>query len=363
MKIRLGMNLDGQHGRSPVNQLGSADVGPLGLLGILETQLGLVAPSENNAERTIQYRDCLQQLDNADRFFHKSFQADDFGTAATLLSWRDTWRIHGWSGVISGEAHSRLKDMVAVEELAHTLLGAGMAERLQTILSLLDRRKLLIQSITLVDPVESFPALWQRVLKKLPIHQTDVDRASGKGLLGKLQHALIHHQTQDKPSTVDWQEDHTLLVVQGETPLTNARWIAEKLDQSGADTLYVATSEGARTDAFLAATGHACQGLSSASAFRPALQLLPLFLELLWKPLNFSALIEFLTHPICPLPGKVRRQFAQLLSQYPGIGSPRWNLPTTLKTSKHRLNFGLITQDMRSKTVYLLMYCSPAPND
>lgn len=69
MKIRLGMNLDGQHGRSPVNQLGSADVGPLGLLGILETQLGLVAPSENNAERTIQYRDCLQQLDNADRFF------------------------------------------------------------------------------------------------------------------------------------------------------------------------------------------------------------------------------------------------------------------------------------------------------
>jgi len=324
MKLRLGMHLDGQHGRAPANQTGVADVGPLGLLGILESQLGLVPPTVSAAQRCVQFRECLQQLNRPDRFFHKSYEADDFGTAATLLSWRDEWRIHGWSGDISEEGSSRLHDMVAIEKLAQGMLSPGTAERLQAISEAMAGRRLLIASISLLDPLEVFPALWQHVLAKLPIQHPVAPTASGRGLLGKLQHAIIDAGAKGVKAPIDWEADGSLHIVRCETSLLSGRWIAEELRQAGPDTLYVATSEAATADAFLAAADYPRQGLSESSAFRPALQLLPLLLELLWQPLNFNALIQFLTHPICPLSGKLRRRLAGVQSQYPGIGGPRW---------------------------------------
>ena len=324
MKLRFGMHLDGQQGRAPSNRAGEADVGPLGLLGILESQLGLVPPMVSAAQRCVQFRECLQQLNRPDRFFHKSYEADDFGTAATLLSWRDEWRIHGWTADIAKEGSSRLHDMVAIEKLAQGLLSPGTAERLQAISDAMARRRLLIASISLVDPLEVFPLLWQRVLTKLPIQHPVTPNVLGRGLLGMLQHAMIDAGTQGAKTPIDWHDDGSLQVVQGETSLMSGRWIAETLRQAGTDTLYLATSEAATTDAFLAAADYPRQGLSEFSAFRPALQLLPLLLELLWQPLNFNALIQFLTHPICPLSGKVRRRLAGVQSQYPGIGGPRW---------------------------------------
>lgn len=324
MKLRLGLHLDGQHGRVPINQMGSADVGPLGLLGILESQLGLVPPSVSAAQRCVQYRECLNQLNGPDRFFHKSYEADDFGTAATLLSWRDEWRIHGWSSDVAQEGSSRLHDMVAIEKVAQGSLSPGTAERLIAIAEALAGRRLLIKSIALVDPLGSFPLLWQRVLNQLPIQMPVSPAVSGRGLLGKVQQAIIDAGAKRSNESIDWQDDGSLHVVRGETSLTSGRWIAEALRQSGSSALYVATSEAATTDAFLAAANYPRQGLSESSAFRPALQLLPLLLELLWQPLNFNALIQFLTHPICPLSGKVRRRLAGVQSEYPGIGGPRW---------------------------------------
>jgi hypothetical protein len=325
MKLRLGINLDGQRGRSPVNQLGCTDVGPLGLIGILETQLGLVPPAENTAQRCVQFRECLQKTDGPDRFFHKSFEADDFGTAATLLDWRDTWRMHGWSGQVTSEANTRLKDMEAIEKLAIEHLSLGTAERLQRILSALDTHSLMIESIVLIDPLDSFPALWQKLLHRLPIHQVAPNLELGRGLLGQLQQALLDSETAGERTPLTWVDDDSIEVMRGETALTNARWIAETLRSTGQDTLYVATSEAAITDAFLVAANSPRQGLSDTSSFRPALQLLPLVLELLWSPLNFHALIQFLTHPICPLRRSVRSELADLQSQYPGVGGPRWH--------------------------------------
>ena len=324
MQLRLGIHLDGQRGRLPVNQLGHTDVGPLGLIGILETQLGLVPPAENTAQRCVQFRECLQKTDGPERFFHKSFEADDFGTAAMLLNWRDTWRMHGWSGQIIGEGNTRLKDMEAIEKLAIEHLSLGTAERLQRILSALETHSFMIESIVLIDPLNSFPVLWQKVLRKLPTRQVAQNVDLGRGLLGQLQQAILDSEATGERTPLTWIADDSIQVKRGETALTNGRWIAETLRSTGSETLYVATSEAATTDSFLVASNHPRQGLSEKSSFRPALQLLPLVLELLWSPLNFHALIQFLTHPICPLRRSVRSKLADLQSQYPGVGGPRW---------------------------------------
>ncbi len=98
MRITLGLSLDGQRAIRPSNRLSDIDVGPLGLLDLLETFLGLTAPVAPTAERVIQYRDCLARSLTDHRFYTRSFRTDELGTAALLLEWRDTWRLAGWTG-------------------------------------------------------------------------------------------------------------------------------------------------------------------------------------------------------------------------------------------------------------------------
>ena len=42
MHIHFGLNLDGERGRSARNRLGFMTAGPLGMLNVLETQMGLL---------------------------------------------------------------------------------------------------------------------------------------------------------------------------------------------------------------------------------------------------------------------------------------------------------------------------------
>ena len=56
MRIRFGLDLDGEHGTHRVNELDAKTTGPLGLLGILETQLGLPHREVPAIERVMMYR-------------------------------------------------------------------------------------------------------------------------------------------------------------------------------------------------------------------------------------------------------------------------------------------------------------------
>jgi hypothetical protein len=91
-RIRFGLSLDGERGWHARDALDESIVGPLGILGVLETQLGLTgaAISTSVSERVVQWRACLAACRTGTRFYERSFQADELGTAATLLQWRDT---------------------------------------------------------------------------------------------------------------------------------------------------------------------------------------------------------------------------------------------------------------------------------
>ena len=94
MHLHVGLYLDGQHGWRWTDALGAAVVGPLGLLDLLETQLGLLQAPVSRAQRIVQYRDCLQSRDEPGRCYHRSFHTDELGTAEHLLAWRDEWHLH-----------------------------------------------------------------------------------------------------------------------------------------------------------------------------------------------------------------------------------------------------------------------------
>lgn len=326
-RITFGLYLDRQGCAPPDDSLGKATVGPLGLLGILETQLGLVAVHPSAAERTIQYRACLAMLDAPFRFYHRSFALDPIGTAACLLGWRDEWALHRhegqrWEDAIPSDAPSRLRDLAAVEQRARAAVSPNIAERLEAIEAQLKVRTPDIESIRLIDPIDTFPARWQAVLKRLPVVFAPPAAAAGTGFLGDLQRCLERAAAGEQSDALAWQDDATVIVVQAETRALAAQWVASCI--AAPDTLLVAGPDGGRLDAYLAAQGQVRQGLQESSAFRPSTQVLSLVTELLWKPLNYHALVQFLTHPVCPLAGFVRRRLAEKIADAPGIGGAKW---------------------------------------
>lgn len=320
--ITFGLHLDGQRAFQPGNRLGEIAVGPLGFLNILETHLGLLADYPSNAERIVHYRDCLAKADVPDRFYHNSFTTDALGTAATLLNWRDAWYLHGWSGSMAVGAGKRLTDLADVELYAKTAVSASIGERLERVLVCLDQRRLPIDEVRLCDPLVSFPGRWQSVLGRLPVRVIDQERA-GAGFLGELQKKILAAAMGQPVVKIDWQNDGTVTVVQGETRFLAAGWLSAQIDEA-TPTLIVSGAEGARLDAQLVNSGHPRQGLREASAFRPALQVLPLALEILWQPLNFYGLVQFLTHSVCPVPGYARWKLAAKVADAPGIGGNSW---------------------------------------
>lgn len=327
MKIVFGLHLDGEHGWRPQNRLGMPVLGPLGFVNVLETRLGLLRAECIQAQRVTQYRECLSRCDTPDRFYHASFQIDPIGVSATLLSWRDMWYLHGWDGTVPSVAGGRLADLVAVEEIAHNLLFLSIGERLATVAESLSKQQSKIEQVELVDPIETFPKRWREVLAKLPVSSPRVCEAHGpeETVLRKLQLALKSaHEGKKANGKIPWLNDGSLRVVRAETGLLAARWVTQMLTAHEQEIAIVVEQDRSLLDATFDAADVPRQGCPDASPLVPALQVLPLALAIIWEPLDVYALLEFLSHPIGPVPGYVRGPLAEVIAKHPGVGGPRW---------------------------------------
>ncbi len=328
--IRFGLSMDSGAGVHFHAAVGSSALGPLGLLNVLETHLGLLRAPISQSERVVQMRQCLRAAMTAPRFYARSFEADELGSAATLLGWRDLWFEHGWNGTLAAgggaSAGNRLADMVAVEALASSAVTPGLGQRLADVASALQHRRPQIERIELLDPLADFPLAWRRVLNHLPVVDASMVEPAGRSgtMLRDLQDALCQARDGERPSRLAWRGDGTLRVVRAETGLGAAQWQAMQMRQGRPSHVVVAPSGGSLLDAALVAADRPRLGLAGASTLRPALQLVPLAMQLLWEPLDFSALLQFLTHPLHPIHPMARRRIAERLADAPGIGGKGW---------------------------------------
>ncbi|HBG30483.1 MAG TPA: PD-(D/E)XK nuclease family protein, partial [Gammaproteobacteria bacterium] len=115
LSIRFGDQLDGAGCLRLPSDLGDVDLGPQGLIALLETHLGLGGLWPSSASRCISYLTALRTAAVTKRFYSESLAADELGTAAELLRWRDGLYLDGWDGRCDGEFGDRLADMSAVE--------------------------------------------------------------------------------------------------------------------------------------------------------------------------------------------------------------------------------------------------------
>ncbi|MGE0673261.1 MAG: hypothetical protein AB7O64_09410, partial [Methylibium sp.] len=349
MHVTFGLYLDARQGPSPTNFFNHPVAGRLGFLSLLETYLGLAAPEASNARRVAVYSGLLHAHDNGSRFYSESLKADSIGTAARLLAWRDEWRLGGWGGNAQAEHPLRLQELAAIEEAAVGTLPPGEADRLQRVVQALQASgSAPVKSVHLVDPVEDFPLLWRQVLEQLPAVEVCLPGPQGAGQLRVVQEQALAILSGEVATKLDIPSDGSVQLIRSQSAATAEHWLSAHQAHQPVDRLVLAEDTGDSLDVSLSATGGVNCGFERPSGLRPALQALPLALELCWSPLDVKRLLDFLTHPVGPFSRSARSRLARAVAKQPGIGGDAWN------AAKAKLNAGEDTQELADDIAFWL---------
>ena len=131
LRLVFGERLDGGAWPPVVEGglLGSAVVGPAGLLSLVETFAGLAGPSVPVARRIAAIRRRLASLTGRPYFWSESFKVDPWAVAREILGWRDELVQAGWTPKAIANPPLRLADLAELENLAEPPLPPGMADR------------------------------------------------------------------------------------------------------------------------------------------------------------------------------------------------------------------------------------------
>lgn len=327
VRITLGKEHDGALAVVPQSAIGELTCGPAGLLSWLESQLGLKLPEASFTSRMVRYLDCLKR-EATGSFYEQSLAQDEFATARTLLQWRDTWYEAGWRGQSFPEdAPTRLRDLASVEQHAQSILPPGTGQRLQRVIDALSSVNLDV-SVVVLDPPEAFAGCWRQLLDALGAEFSPLalepTADAGTDLAG-LQRALIAASASSEKLKL--AADGTFLVLRDGSAQLSAPWIARYAHAHNTEQCSVALLASAHATTFddaLTEAGQPRLGFANRSFWRPVFQVLPLSLELCWRPLDPSVLLQFLTHPMGPIRSRIRRPLAEIAASMPGIGSDAW---------------------------------------
>ena len=321
------------------NSVGKVAVGPNGLLGLLELQLGIPSRDISFTTRLIQYLGCIDQVDHAAAFYYDSYQADPFSVARTLLQWRDQWYLAGWQGIFADDAPARLKDMAGIEGFAAKTVDPGLGQRIQRVMHLLSDNPVAVAAIILRDDLADFPHLWRELIQSVGAPITQPPAPTPQGRPETDLHQLQHHLLQNTQQKIRLRGDGTVIALRADSPqestpftaLLTQSWLREASDSSIA---VLAEARGELLDDALEVVHSPRLGYTALSPWRPVFQVLPLACELLWDPLNPTALFQFLSHPVGPIPGRIREMLGRTVADTPGIGSAAWEAAITESLDK-----------------------------
>jgi len=312
---------------------GELTVGPLGLISALETQLGLATPDESFTTRLVQYHQCLKQRIKPEHFFYNSFNENEFSAARTLLQWRDSLYMGGWEGAFDNKVSSRLASLADIEKVASATVAPNIGQRLQRIIKTLATDKAQIAEIIIHDELELLPPIYLTLFDALSNHCNIIEAhkpfepiATPGTDLYQLQAALI----ESPKEKISFQQDGSFSVIKASSKSASstlvAQLIASAYSKKPKNTCgLLCEHESEYLDSALEKLGAPRNANNENTPWRPAFQVLPLCFEILWSPLNPYALLEFLSHPVGPIPKRVREALADCVASQPGIGSENWN--------------------------------------
>lgn len=338
MKITFGLWLDGA---SPPAQatLTETRFGPTGLLRWLESRLGLARRWPTAVERLIAYEQALVSA-SAGSFYSKSFAKDPLAVAETLLRWRDELILSGWARSPAPTGAPRPDALFELDGRVDPVVRTGVGDRVLEVLAALPMRPITLESLTVVDDRSHLPVLWQRLLDTLGAqwakpNQLGIPTAVANTDLAAVQQALANNSS---PTDFSLKGDGSLTLYSAYSGVTLGRIAGQELAavRGTRDRCVLLTdAPAAQVDIGLATVDAPTAGLEERSHARAVSQVLALALRLRWQPLDPQYLMEFLTHPVCPVTKWLRRELAEALRESPGIGGPEWQ--QAIKSAKEEI--------------------------
>lgn len=329
MHVQLSHYADGVAWPETEASVGRALLGPEGFLTSLEMRSGWQVPVPGPAVRVGQYMKMLRQGDNGARFYSRSLSADPWETARELLGWRDSLVLAGWRGqrVVEG---SRTEVLANVEEGARTGLGPGFADRMRAVIRTVDDVPEFtldwLAAVRLLEPREDWEPWWEELFQALEARGIGIEeagRSTGAALgdLGMAQAVLA-----GQIPRAAYQGDGSLSLVEADNEAELAEVLAAWLQAERQQTaVVVAEQHSELLDRTLKSAGLPGVGVTSSSAHRTVLQVLPGAWETFWGPPSVEAYLHWLGLTISPIPRGLRRRLSHAMIDTPGIGGARWH--------------------------------------
>ena len=300
-------------------------VGPLGLLDILETRLGLNGPGTPAALRIAQYLARLRSIDDGNQFYSGSRAADEWSTARLVLSWRDELVSAGWSPKAATWQSSRLDTLARVEAVKELPLELGVPDRVRSVAAKVKDAGT-VEELTLVDAPKSLPFIWRELFDALAEAGSEIARPTSQPRAVRSDLTRVQAVLTGEPSE-PLSGDGSFCIVQTDDELVAANiaaeWLAAAPSENN-DLVIIRQGDSTVFDAACRRLGLPRPGGSEKSPFRGALQALPLAFETAWAPLDAARLLELLVMRGSPIPFRTGRYFADVLRDYPGSGGSRW---------------------------------------
>ncbi len=313
--------------------VGEVSLGPVGFLRDLELRLGLPEVDERGSARLPRWVARMRAAVTREAFYARSFEADSLGTGELLLRWRDELVEAGWDGKVLAGGVERLGALARlcddVEFPLHPL-PPGRPDRLARVLTeLAVHPQSLYDQVLLVERLDIWSLLWRRVFVALEKNGTTVSQellvfapAAPESDLGKLQQMLLEEM--GAPPDAPVSGDGSLLMVRGETPTEAAELSAALLADERSDTLVIRCADPQPLESASRRFGLPGHGLTGTSSARPALQVLPLALELAFEPKDPHRVLELLTLPFGPFRGRLGAILAKAIARQPGVSGQEW---------------------------------------
>jgi hypothetical protein len=314
MRVFFDPDFDGGAWPGPLSgrdaAVGETWVGFNGLLGLLETQLGLRGPSESAVKRVAKLLPAIRSVEG---FWSHSAERDPLATARRLVACRDALALAGWTGTGGSPVLEALAQVTRSIE-------PGLPDQLRAVLARLEQRGCDLETLHSFASEEELPALWRSVFRALErrgvaIKSEPLPDSSANGDLAA-----------SRQSGFEPVGDGSLQLLRAQGVLEAAddlaAWLGTLSEAERSQTLILGAD--AVLDRALRSQGLPTLGGTSGHRESPLLQLLPLALSIAWSPPDPQRALELLTLPDTPVPGAVRFRLARALHRTPAVDSDHW---------------------------------------
>jgi ATP-dependent helicase/nuclease subunit B len=289
---------------------GEVWVGETGLLGVLETLLGLGGRRISSRTRAAALVPALKAMEG---FWSRSAEVDPIGSAKKLLDWRDQLRLAGWDG-LEVQGYERLSALSRVTASCQP----GVPDRLEGIRDVLLRHRVDLEAIESFERIGEGLLAWRKLFEAL-------ERVGVRCALKELEAAPASGDLKlARTSPFVPKADGSLQLLRPEGPLQAADEVAAWLAALPSLESTVVIGADPVLDWALRRHGLPTVGCSGKVDDNVLLQVLPLALACLWSPPDPQRVLELLMLPVGPLRKDVAIRLARALQEWPAVGSDDW---------------------------------------